>query len=103
MNWPKQYKENYLEINYSYKEIPIQGKLLAAKYTQSALTTISHVNQTEEIKENLAKFIAKKLIDDNLIKFTKRIDDKTFETEYMAHIYIAPSDQVQILRLAIEK
>jgi len=103
MNWPNQYKDDYSEISYTYKDIPIQGKLLAARYTQPALATITSDNPAEEIKEKLSRFIADKLIQDNFIKFTKFVDPKTYETQYMAHVYIAPSDQVQLLRVAIQK
>jgi hypothetical protein len=52
------------------------------------------------IKRKLAMDMAEYMIENNLVEFTQMDDPMTMRKHVMIRAYIAPNDQVKILRLA---
>lgn len=51
-----------------------------------------------QIKEDVARAIARHMLDNNLIEINTRDDPKSFSKEIIARVYLAPDDQIRILR-----
>lgn len=54
-----------------------------------------------QIKEDVARAIARHMLDNNLIEINTRDDPKSFSKEIIARAYLAPNDQIRILRRII--
>lgn len=53
------------------------------------------------IKEDAARALARYMLDNNLIEINTRDDPKSFSKEIIARAYLAPNDQIRILRRII--
>lgn len=58
------------------------------------------VNAAKQVKQKLAHEIATYMLENQLLEFTQYKDPILFQTHIMVRAYIAPNDQVKILRLA---
>lgn len=58
------------------------------------------VDAAKRIKEKLAHDIAIFMLENQLLEFTQQKDPIEYKTRIAVRAYIAPSDQVKILRLA---
>jgi hypothetical protein len=72
----------------------IGGKLLTGTLTFNESKLLS----PDEIKSQLAKILADAMIQNNLIEFTKRYDSLNCQNIINARCYLAPNDQVKIIR-----
>ena len=54
----------------------------------------------KRIETELAMQLATYMIDNNLMEFTKYMDPITYSTTIRLRAYLAPNDQIKILRLA---
>ena len=52
------------------------------------------------IKKSLVLQMAEYMLENNLVEFTQQDDPLTFRKAIMVRAYLAPNDQVKILRLA---
>jgi hypothetical protein len=88
-------------IDIDVQEFAIGGKLVRGVMTLS-VDQAELLKNEEEVKEhvrmNLATQLAKKIMSDKLCEFTQ-IDDPLEQTKkIMIRCYLAPNDQVKILR-----
>lgn len=85
-------------------DYPIGGKMIVATATMedSYLTMIQDGNPeaVKRIKTELAMQLATYMIEKNLLEFTKFMDPVAYTTTIRLRAYLAPNDQVKILRLA---
>lgn len=58
------------------------------------------VDAAKRIKEKLAHDIATFMLENQLLEFTQQKDPIEYKTRIAVRAYIAPNDQVKILRLA---
>ena len=54
------------------------------------------------VKERLAEELVRYMMENNLIEFTKQLDPNTDNTLYRAHVYVAPNNQIKILRISVK-
>lgn len=100
-NNPAQFNWADEEFTFTTMEYPIGGKLLST----SLDITFADVDRflTDEdfkdaIKERMATALVKFMIENKLIEFTKIEDSMTGSHRLHARCYLAPNDQVKILR-----
>ena len=81
----------------------IGGKLVVGKTTldvsYSRLMHTDHEARTA-VKKELVQQMAEYMLENNLVEFTQQDDPLTFRKQIAVRAYIAPNDQVKILRLA---
>lgn len=78
---------------------PIGGKLLMAQFVLREFNTLS----TLDIKMELAKLLAGKMLELGLVEFTKLEDPVTGGTTYRSRCFVAESGDVKVLRTAIQR
>lgn len=97
--------DNYLTnpVDVTYKDTPIGGKLVIAQkvITELEMTQINESNLKAWIKENLTMNLVRSMIDNNLIEFTKMTSSQDYSVKFSARCYLAPSEEVRILRTAL--
>ena len=92
------------EVDFQTYDYVIGGKLVVGK----AVMTDSYVQMVNgldhearmQLKYKLANEMATYMVENNLVEFTQMDDPLTLNKTVMARAYLAPSDQVKILRLA---
>lgn len=84
------------DFNLSMKEYAIGGKLITAKCSRSDL--FDEQASKDHIKSMLAEQIVMYMMQNGLIEYTKIPDMYNGGTTYIARCYIAPNEQVKILR-----
>jgi DNA-directed RNA polymerase specialized sigma54-like protein len=99
------YTNNYLtdSVDVTYKDTPIGGKLVMAQkiVTGLEMAQMNESNLKTWIKENLAMNLVRSMIDNNLIEFTKMTSSQDYSVKFSARCYLAPSEEVRILRTAL--
>lgn len=81
----------------------IGGKLVVGKAVMEesfAVFTKADSEARAMIKRKLAMDMAEYMIENNLVEFTQQDDPLTMRKTVYVRAYIAPNDQVKILRLA---
>lgn len=86
-------------------EYAIGGKLVkvTARIDDSETFSLSSDEYKWELKRRLAQKLANYMLDNNMIEFTSMQNPQDFGTTVAARAYIAPNDQVNILRLLGKK
>lgn len=79
------------------KECAIGGKLVSVNCTTSS--DINIVDVEGEIKHRLAVELAMFMVQNNLIEFTHMVDPHSWATRINARAYLAPNDQIKIVRM----
>jgi hypothetical protein len=90
-------------FDFTIKDTIIQGKLIVAEYHYDDFLRVSSVSNhlhEKEVKEELARYLAHRMLENNLLNFTKQPDMPTGRTIYRAYGYMVPNDRVQLLREA---
>jgi hypothetical protein len=80
----------------------IGGKLICASKEvdyQQALEFYSDADYKRLLKLEMATELARFMIENNLIEFTRLTDHDTMMDKIFARCYLAPDDQVRLLRL----
>ena len=88
------------------EEFAIGGKLMTAKLVIPMLDQMSFANSDDykrAVKQKIASELARGMIESNLIEFTQMMDHLNGGTIIHARCYIAPDNQVKILRIANAK
>jgi hypothetical protein len=79
----------------------IQGKMIVARYTQPepiAMNATESAAFKEHLKQTLAIDLAKGMMHEGLISYTRMDDPNSFQTIYLARCFAVPDDKVQLLR-----
>ena len=85
-------------------DLHIGGKLIVYRGIISLQMMAQAKNDDElkmQIKEDVARAIARHMLDNNLIEINTRDDPNSFSKEIIARAYLAPDDQIRILRKII--
>jgi hypothetical protein len=88
--------------NFDIKEFAIQGKLVKLSATLSELERMKFFSDKqfiEHIKTDLALKLADFIVTNKLIEFVYNQNPYDFSTRVDCRCYIAPNDQVKILRI----
>jgi hypothetical protein len=89
------------ENTFNVHDYAIGGKMITATYTASYLDAMAWKTDFEtHVKEQLAKNLAKFMLDNKLIEFTKISNHYSEDILYNARCYLAPDAQVRIIRIA---
>ena len=89
------------DFNFTYKDVAIGGKLVKGHISlhESKMMTISSdAEMREYVRTMMANQLAEYMIAGGLIEFTQMKDNVTLYTTITARCYLAPNDQVKILR-----
>jgi hypothetical protein len=82
----------------------IGGKMVVGRAEMDESYTILLQNGDKDavkhIKEKLIHDMAQYMLENNLVEFTHQDDPLTFRRKIAVRAYLAPNDQVKILRLA---
>lgn len=79
---------------------PIQGQCLTITHHVTVSDTIYSNMHEDEIKRILVSKLAEEMYRQNLVEFTKTVDNKSFDNIFRARIFVVPDDQVRLLRTA---
>jgi hypothetical protein len=81
----------------------IGGKLVVGRVSMNetfAEILGKDIDAKQRLKEKLVHDMATYMLENNLVEFTQQDDPITFSKTIMARAYLAPNEQVKILRLA---
>lgn len=88
------------DISFGVKDYTIGGKMVVAIHIASYLDVMSwKTNFEDHVKEQLAQHMARYVLDNKLIEFTKSSDPVGNDITYRARCYLTPDDTVKILRV----
>lgn len=92
------------QAEFTSHDYAIGGKLVVGRATMDEsylmLLQDGDVDAKKAIKSQLIHQMAEFMLENNLVEFTQQKDPLMFNTTIMVRAYLAPSDQVKILRLA---
>lgn len=91
------------EPDFTAHDYIIGGKLVVGKVTMDesfAALVKTDPEARMELKRKLIQDMAAYMLENNLVEFTQATDPLSFRKAVMVRAYLAPSDQVKILRLA---
>lgn len=90
------------EFNFTYKDIAIGGKLVKGHISlpeSNMMQISSDAVMREYVRSMMASQLAEYMIAGGLIEFTQMRDNVTNYTTITARCYLAPNDQVKLLRI----
>lgn len=95
---------SYDEVNFETYHYAIGGKMVVGKTGMSESFRMMLENGDEEakkkIKSDLIHQMAEFMLENNLVEFTYHDDPITLSRQIVVRAYLAPNDQVKILRVA---
>ena len=94
------------ELETIYEEYAIGGKMITVNYTSNAsdeMAFSSLDNWQNFVKDKLAHAIGRAMISGKLISFDLQKDMAESTTHYRARCYVAPDDQVRLLKALKKK
>jgi hypothetical protein len=103
INVPNQNYTDWAEqFNFTYKDVVIGGKMVRGtiripEHKVSALYSDHEFKQY--MKSSMATLLAEYMISNGLVEFTQMRDNATLDIVVNARCYLAPSDQVKVLRM----
>ena len=90
------------EIDFKYEDLAIGGKMITAAVT---VTEAEIANGGEgfksHVRERMVKALVSGIIEQGMIEFTQIKDPLQFNIKVMARCYLAPNDQVKLLRVNV--
>jgi len=94
----------YGDVDFQNYDYIIGGKLVVAKavLSDSYVQMVNGLDQEArlQLKYKLATDMATYMVENNLVEFTHQDNPYTLDKTVMVRAYLAPSEQVKILRLA---
>jgi hypothetical protein len=101
INTPNWGLDPYTDFGFTYKDIPIGGKLVTGTIRVPEHKMVD-VRSDHELKQYLRTSMAiqmgEYMISNSLLEFTQMRDNISFDTIVKARCYLAPNGQVKILR-----
>ena len=91
------------DVDFQTYDYLIGGKLVVGKATMEdsfAQMLMSDKEARLELKKKLISDMAQYILENNLVEFTQQDDPLSFRKHVYVRAYLAPNDQVKILRLA---
>ena len=91
------------DVDFQTYDYLIGGKLVLGKAVLEesfAQLMLSDADARLELKKKLISDMAQYILEHNLVEFTQMDDPLTFNKTVMVRAYLAPNDQIKILRLA---
>jgi hypothetical protein len=91
------------EVDFKTYDYLIGGKMVVGRASMDdsyAQMIMSDQDARENIKKKLISDMAQYILENNLVEFTQQDDPMTLCKNIYIRAYLAPNDQVKILRLA---
>lgn len=91
------------DVDFKTYDYVIGGKLVVGRASMDdsyAAMLMSDQDARENLKKKLISDMAQFILENNLVEFTQQDDPLTMGKNVYVRAYLAPSDQVKILRLA---
>jgi len=90
-----------MQFQTNLQEFAIGGKLITVTYRLNHILTQNFLdeNYREEVKKEMAEFMARYILENNLAEFTSTEDYGSQMKILNMRCYLAPNDQVKILRM----
>jgi hypothetical protein len=95
---------NHFNVEVNYQDIAIGGKMITASVTiadAEMMREYSMEESKEELRRYLVEQLASAILDKQLCEITQIKEVSTFSTRVAARCYVAPNEQVKLLRKAI--
>ena len=102
INIPNWSIDPYSDFNFTYKDIPIGGKLVTGtiRIPEHKMVDVRSDHELKQyLKSSMAQQMSEYMISNGLVEFTQMKDQITFDIIVKARCYLAPNDQVKILRM----
>jgi hypothetical protein len=89
------------DFNFTYKDVAIGGKLVMGKICipESAGVNFADHEMKEYVRTSMATKLAEHMMANGLVEFTYMVDHISFDRVVHARCYLAPSEQVKLLRI----
>lgn len=91
------------EVDFQTYDYVIGGKLVVGRATMEesfSQLMMSDADARLQVKKKLIMDMAEYMLENNLVEFTQQDDLLTFRKHIAVRAYLAPNDQVKVLRLA---
>ncbi len=90
----------YEDFKFTYKDVAIGGKLVRGTIRVPELKMMYADHEFKQyLRSSMAQQLAEYMISNGLVEFTQMRDNITLDTLVNARCYLAPNDQVKILRM----
>jgi hypothetical protein len=90
------------EYDYTFKtlDIPIGGKLITVTValTEGQNLSMTDIQARNHFKNEIAKLLATHMLENNLVETTQYVDKLDYTKRVNVRCYLAPNDQIKILR-----
>lgn len=90
------------DFKFTYKDVAIGGKMVRGtiRVPEYKMTVINSDHEFKQyFRTTMAHQLAEYMISNGLVEFTQMRDNITFDTIVNARCYLAPNDQIKILRV----
>lgn len=90
------------DFKFTYKDVAIGGKMVRGtiRIPEHKVTTLYSDHEFKQyMKSSMATQLAEYMISNGLVEFTQMRDNATLDIVVNARCYLAPNDQVKILRM----
>lgn len=90
------------KFNFNYKDVAIGGKLVqgSIRLSEDRMMVVRSDHMLKEyMRTSMATQMGEYMISNGLVEFTQMRDPITFDTLVKVRCYLAPNDQVKILRM----
>jgi len=101
INTPNWGIDPYTDFNFTYKDIAIGGKLVqgSLRLSEDKMMAVQSDHMLKQyLRSSMAQQMGEYMISNGLVEFTQMRDSISFDTIVKARCYLAPNDQVKILR-----
>jgi hypothetical protein len=101
INTPNWGIDPYSDFNFTYKDVAIGGKLVTGtiRISNDKMVDVRSEHELKQyLKSSMAQQMSEYMISNGLVEFTQMRDSISFDTIVKARCYLAPNDQVKILR-----
>jgi tyrosine-protein phosphatase YwqE len=91
------------DVTFTSYDYPIGGKMVVGSCTMTEMEAIDMMANNggkERIKESLIQQLARYILENKLVEFTMVEDHARATRTFRVRAYLAPNDQVKILRTA---
>jgi hypothetical protein len=102
INTPNWGIDPYSDFNFTYKDVAIGGKLMTGtiRVSEDKMMAVQSDHMLKQyLKSSMAQQMGEYMISNGLVEFTQMRDNISFDTIVKARCYLAPNDQVKILRM----
>lgn len=91
----------YQDFNFTYKDVAIGGKLVQGtiRLSEDKMVMVhSDYEMKQYLRSSMAQQMCEYMISNGLIEFVQMKDNLSFDTIVKSRCYLAPNDQVKIIR-----